>query len=174
VSGWRWPNEHSSHAPNIVVPVTMLAIGTAFSGFALATLMYGMRRLNAEEARRQFQPVYRLLINKWWFDELYDWVFVRPTFVISRMIARFDRNWIDWFIDGLASVTKTFSFAWDRITDRSIIDGFVNLIANWTYAVGVSLRTVQTGKLRQYVMFIVIGAVAIFILISLWNTSLAA
>ena len=80
----------------------------------------------------------------------------------------------DWFIDGLAKVTRIFSVAWDRVADRSLVDGFVNLLANWTYSIGLSLRQVQTGRIRQYVMFIVIGAVAIFILISLWNTSSAA
>lgn len=174
IPGWRWPSEHAAHDPAIVVPVTIIAIGTAFSGFLLATVMYGLRRLNAEEARRQFQPVYRLLVNKWWFDELYDWLFVRPTFVVSQAIARFDRNWIDWFIDNLAKGTRLFSVAWDRVADRSIVDGLVNLIASWTYSTGLSMRQIQTGRLRQYVMFIVIGAVTIFILISLWNTSLAA
>jgi NADH-quinone oxidoreductase subunit L len=171
--GWLWPNEHESHDAAIVVPVTMIAIGTALTGFLLATVMYGLRRLNAADVQQQFQPVYRLLINKWWFDELYDWLFVRPTLGISRMAAGFDRNWIDRLVDGLASWTKAFSFAWDYIADRSLVDGFVNRIADWTYAAGVTLQVVQTGKIRQYVMFIVIGAVALFVLISLWNSSLA-
>ena len=31
-----------------------------------------------------FQPVYRFFLNKWYFDELFDWLFVRPAFVIGR------------------------------------------------------------------------------------------
>jgi NADH-quinone oxidoreductase subunit L len=173
LSGWVWPAEHLSHEPSIVVRVTMMAMGTAFTGFLLATVMYGWRRLDAAEVRRQFQPIYRLLWNKWWFDELYDWLFVRPSLGIARMVAGFDRNWIDWLIDNVASMTKAFAFAWDYIADRSLVDGFVNRLAEWTYATGLTLRSVQTGRVRQYVMFIVIGAVAMFVLISLWNTSLA-
>jgi NADH-quinone oxidoreductase subunit L len=168
-----WPNEHLSHAPSIAVPVTMLAIGTAFVGFLMATLMYGLGKMNAEDVRRQFQPVYRFLVNKWYFDELYDALFVGPTRVMSRFIASIDRNWIDRIVDGLAAFTKLISVVWDRVADRTIVDGTINLFASWIYSLGLTLRAVQTGKLRQYVMFIVIGAVTIFVLISLWNSSLA-
>ena len=63
---------------------------------------------------------------------------------------------------------------WDLIGDRTLVDGFVNLFAGWTYSLGLSLRSVQTGSIRQYVMFIVIGAIAIFVLISFfWSPTLA-
>ena len=55
---------------------------------------------------------------------------------------------------------------WDRIFDRFLIDGLANGIARWTYSVGVSLRAVQTGQLRQYVMFIALGTVTLFLIIS--------
>ena len=174
LSNWVWPNEHDAHAANVVVPVSLIAIGTAFSGFLFATLMYGLGKLNPADVRGQFEPVYQFLLNKWWFDELYDWLFVKPTHVLSRMVAGFDRNWIDWMIDEIAAMTRRFSVFWDWLADRSIVDGLVNLIASWTYAIGVSLRAVQTGRLRQYIMFIVIGAVALFIVISFfWNPTLA-
>ena len=55
----------------------------------------------------------------------------------------------------------------DDWIDRLFVDGLVNLTARWTYAVGSSLRKVQTGNLRQYVMLLAVGVVALFILISL-------
>lgn len=174
MSDMSWPNEHDAHLPGVVVPVSLIAIGTALSGFLLATLMYGLRRLDPNEVRRQFEWIYRFLLNKWWFDELYDWLFVRPTHVISRFASGIDKGWIDRFIDGLASVTRTIAGIWDRVGDRTIVDGVINTVARWTYATGTSLRVVQTGRIRQYVMFIVIGSVAIFILISFfWNPTLA-
>jgi len=51
---------------------------------------------------------------------------------------------------------------WDRVFDETVVDGFVNLLGNSTFAFGRSLRAVQTGRLRQYVMFIVVGVVALF------------
>jgi NADH-quinone oxidoreductase subunit L len=175
---WTWPNEHTAHlAENharIAVPITLLATGTWIIGIGLATLMYGLGYLNPEDVRRQFAPIYRLLWNKWWFDELYDWLFVRPTLVLSRVASGIDRTWLDGIIDGCARLTRSFANAWDRIADRTIVDGSINLLASWTYSLGLTLREVQTGKLRQYVMFIVVGAIAIFVLISFfWNTTLA-
>jgi NADH-quinone oxidoreductase subunit L len=173
-----WPDEHFAHLPaqfwSIVFPVTMLATATALSGILLATVIYAWGYLSPDEVRRQFQPVYRFLINKWWFDELYAWVFVKPVLLFSRLIARFDRRWIDGFIDATARGVRNFAIFWERLADQNIVDGLVNLVARWTYAIGLSLRTVQTGRLRQYVMFIVIAALAIFVLISVfWSPTLA-
>jgi NADH-quinone oxidoreductase subunit L len=174
LEGWIWPAVHAAHEPGVVIPVSLIAIGTAFTGFLLATAMYGVGYLNPAEVRAQFQWIYRFLINKWWFDELYDRIFIRPTHVISGWVSGIDRNCIDWLIDGLATVTCRFSTFWAWLADGKIVDGFVDGLAAITYSVGHSLRAVQTGRIRQYVMFIVIGAVAIFILISFfWNPTLA-
>ena len=171
---WTWPNEHLSHADAIAIPVTMLATGTWIVGISLATALYCFGYLKAEDVRRQFSGIYTLLVNKWWFDELYDRVFVRPTHVISEFIASIDKQWIDALIDGAASVTRWFSVQWERLADQIVVDGFANGLAAWTYKLGDSLRNVQTGRLRQYVMFIVLGAIAIFILVSFfWSTTLA-
>jgi NADH-quinone oxidoreductase subunit L len=171
---WTWPNEHLSHADPVKIPVTLLATGTWALGITLATLMYCVGWLNPEEVRRQFSPIYRLLVNKWWFDELYDAIFVRPTFVISRFIANIDRTYIDGFLDFLARVTVGFARWWDYFADRGVVDGLANLIAGWTYSLGLGLRSVQTGQIRQYVLFIVVGAVAVFLLISFFWTPILA
>ena len=173
-----WPSEHIAHdAKNfslIVVPATLLATGTWLAGIGLATVMYGLGYLNAEDVRRQFSPIYSFLINKWWFDELYDFLFVRPALLIGRVIAGVDKNWIDGFIDWISRVVVWFSRQWDIIVDRGLVDGLVNIFAGWTYSTGLGLRSVQTGMLRQYVVFIVVGAIAIFVLISFFWTPLLA
>jgi NADH-quinone oxidoreductase subunit L len=171
--GWTWPSEHLSHATSIVVPVTLVAIGTSLAGFVLATLMYATGQLRPGEVRRQFPRTYWFLLNKWWFDELYDVLFVRPTLWLAGLAARTDRSWIDGIVDGSARWTRRFSAAWDAFADQRVVDGLVNRIASWTFAVGRSLRSVQTGRLRQYVMFLVLAAVALFVLISFWNSTLA-
>jgi NADH-quinone oxidoreductase subunit L len=175
---WTWPNEHKAHLPenfsSIVVPATLLATASWAGGILIAGAFFWWGTLRPDDVRRQFAPVYNALVNKWWFDELYDAIFVQPTFVVSRMIAAIDRRWIDGFLDRLAAACVWFARLWDLVADRSLVDGFVNLIARWTYSLGLSLRSIQTGSIRQYVMFIVIGAVAVFILISFfWSPTLA-
>jgi NADH:ubiquinone oxidoreductase subunit 5 (subunit L)/multisubunit Na+/H+ antiporter MnhA subunit len=160
------PAEHASHAPAIHVQATLIASATALAGFILATMFYGLRTLNPDDVRRQFSPIYRWLVHKWYFDELYDAVFVRPTLLFSEGVAAFDRRVIDRFIDNLARWTRHVSDI-DDLIDRYFVDGLVNVAANWIYSFAVYLRRFQTGQLRQYVMFIVVGTVAIFAAVSL-------
>ena len=168
-----WPSEYASHAAAIKMPATWIAFGTALAGFTLATMFYGLHKLDAAQAQQAFAPVYRWLLNKWWFDELYDRLFVRPTLAISHWIALLDRRGIDGLIDGLARWTRTFSSYWDWIADRTVVDGSVNLFASRMHALGLSLRRVETGKLRQYVMFLAMGTVLVFALASFWRYAFA-
>ena len=137
------------------------------------TMFYGLRKLDAAEAQRAFSPIHKFLLNKWWFDELFDCIFVRPCHVVSNWISKFDRTWIDGLIDSLAWGTRVFARYLERIADRTLVDGFVNGIAAITYRCGASLRRIQTGNLRQYVMFIVVGTVVVFALASFWRYALA-
>ena len=61
----------------------------------------------------------------------------------------------------------------DAWIDRNLVDGLVNATAAATWNSGLWLKQLQTGRLRQYVMFIVVGTVALFVLASLvFRTSL--
>ena len=164
------PSEHASH--DFHVAATLVAFGTAIAGILLATVVYYWRLLDPADARSQFRPIYQLLWNKWYFDELYDAVIVQPTLFLSRRISQFDKQVIDGFIDGCARWVRVIALL-DDIIDRYLVDGLVNWLAHWTYGVGITLRTAQTGNLRQYVMFIVVGTVGLFVLVSFfWNSML--
>jgi NADH-quinone oxidoreductase subunit L len=168
------PAEHLSHEADIHVPVTFITFALAAAGFVLATMFYGAKSSDAEDVRRQFPRIYQFLYHKWWFDELYRLLFVRPVMFVSRVTAELDRRGIDGLADGLARWTAAVSWADDWI-DRIFVDGLVNALARWSYGIGLWLRTLQTGNLRQYVMFIVVGTVALFVLVSLyWNFAFAS
>ncbi|HPP54815.1 MAG TPA: hypothetical protein PK777_17805, partial [Thermoguttaceae bacterium] len=51
--------------------------------------------------------------------------------------------------------------------DRRWVDALFNRSAEAAYRLGLGLRRLQTGELRQYVLWAVLGAVAIFVLVSL-------
>ena len=165
-----WPYEHFAHEDaqyfTIVVPVTLLATLTALGGIGLATAMYCLNWLDPADVRKQFSRTYDFLLNKWWFDELYHYIFFKPTHWVSNLIAMFDQKFIDALIDGLANCVVVVSRWWTWISDQTIVEGTVNGLARCTYALGVKLRLVQTGRLRQYVVFIVVGAIAIFVIMS--------
>lgn len=169
-----WPDEHKSHADEIKTPATLIAFATALSGFLLASVMYWWKILNPDEVRRQFQSIYHFLIKKWWFDELYDFLWVRPSHLLAKFIAWLDTGCIDGLINGLANSVRRFCHQWDIWIDRWIVDGRIDSFAGWIYRTALSMRSLQTGQLRQYVLFIVIATVALFILVSFfWNYTLA-
>ncbi|HEV2947675.1 MAG TPA: NADH-quinone oxidoreductase subunit L, partial [Gemmataceae bacterium] len=145
---------HHHLAGNLALLVGMLGIG-----FAL--LLYYYRVLDPAEAKEQFPALHRFLWNKWYFDELYSVLLVRPAFAVAAWCRAFDTKVIDGTVDGLANVTVEVS-RWSGKFDLGIIDGLVNLTARVIYGVGGRLRGVQTGFLRSYVLFLVLAAIAIF------------
>jgi len=112
------------------VPTLMMAIG-----FAVAWLFYiRWPELPAALAKSQ-EPLYLFLLNKWYFDELYDWMFVRPAFWIGRLLWKGGDGWL---IDG---------FGPDGISAR-VLDVTRNVIR------------LQTGYLYHYAFAMLIGLAA--------------
>lgn len=138
----------------------MYALLAAFIGMLVAYMFYGGGGLNPADVRKQFAGLHTFLIEKWRFDEFYDIAFLRPAHIVARWCTAIDRIVFDGILHGLAKIAVNIS-SWDRRFDEQIVDGLVNLLADATYNSGFSLRVVQTGRLRQYVMFIVVGVVVI-------------
>jgi NADH-quinone oxidoreductase subunit L len=73
------------------------------AGFGLAWLYYIRAPWLPDATAKAFRPIYLFLLNKWYFDELYDWLFVRPAMAIGRTLwKRGDGATIDGIIDGTA------------------------------------------------------------------------
>ena len=78
--------------------VVALAVGGAIMLLVSAT-QYGDQRKLAERNR----PLYEFLLNKWYFDEIYDFLFVRPAMWIGNFLwKRGDGSTIDGFLNGVA------------------------------------------------------------------------
>jgi NADH-quinone oxidoreductase subunit L len=164
--GLAIPAEHDSHAPAIHATATMTAFLTAAGGVLLAAVMYLWRIISPFVVAAVFLPVYKFLAGRWYFDELYDAVFVRPAKGVAAIASATDRGFIDRIIDGIAWSAKKLA-GLDAWFDRTVVDGLVNATATTTWNAGLKLRGIQTGRLRQYVMFIVVGTVVIFVLATL-------
>ena len=161
-----YPAEHESHEGAIHVTATLTAFATALAGVVLAALMYLWRIVSPFVVAAMFKPVYRFLAGRWYFDELYHAIFVVPVLGIAKLASGTDRGVIDRIIDGLAWGTRQIAGI-DAWIDRTLVDGLVNATATATWNAGLELKKLQTGHLRQYVMFIVVGTVALFVLASL-------
>jgi len=163
--GLVMPPEHLSHAAEVHGPATWIAMLTALAGFGVAVVFYGVRALDPADVRRTLAPLYDFLWHKWYFDELYQACFVRPALALARLAAFIDRKVIDGLAHGLAGLVRLVSVADDWL-DRLFVDGLVNRIAQGTYRAGLALRAIQTGQVRQYVMFLGLGTVALFVLVN--------
>ena len=153
---------HPPHATHELAG--LFALGAVVVGVALAVVFYGMRLLSPAEVAAQFPRVYRFLWHKWYFDELYAAVFVRPVLALAQKVRAFDWNIIDGIVDGTARWTARLASADGRF-DFWIIDGIVNVLGEVTYWCGERLRRLQTGRIRQYVVFLVVGTVAVLALL---------
>jgi NADH-quinone oxidoreductase subunit L len=110
--------------------------GIAIAGIALAYFVWVRRREIADSMARSFAPIYRLLLNKYYVDELYDASVVQPVVVVSR--------------EGL----------W-RAVDVGLIDGAVNGVAALVDAGAAMLRRLQTGSVRTYASSLFLGVVLV-------------
>jgi NADH-quinone oxidoreductase subunit L len=115
-----------------ILPTVMMAIG-----FVIAWQFYIRRPDIPVELARQHDVLYRFLLNKWYFDELYDFLFVRP---MKRLGYALWKGGDGWLIDGLGP---------DGVSAR-VLDVTRNVIR------------LQTGYLYHYAFAMLIGA-AMFI-----------
>jgi NADH-quinone oxidoreductase subunit L len=125
------PLEAIHHIPAII---SLLPLIAAVSGIAVAYLFYMFRPEWPALVAARFRPIYLFLLNKWYFDELYDRLFVRPAFALGR---------------GL----------WKQ-GDGAIIDGLgPDGIAARTIDLAVRAGRLQSGYVYHYAFAILIGTV---------------
>jgi NADH:ubiquinone oxidoreductase subunit 5 (subunit L)/multisubunit Na+/H+ antiporter MnhA subunit len=134
------PAEHLSHAPDIKLRAGLAAFSSALIGVFGAAVVYLWGFLNPAEIKQTFHPIYRFLWNKWYFDQLYNFLFVQPALFIGRQIAAFDRGVIDWFLHSCAWFCRMVSSIFAFVFDKTLVDGTVNSIASWTWDFGLLLR----------------------------------
>ena len=124
----------AGHAPSglAVMGTSVLFAG---AGFLLAYLGYVKFTGLPSRLAEYFRGTYQLLVNKYYVDEVYDWLIVRPLRRGSEV------------------------FLW-RIVDAAAIDGLlVNGSAQATAGAGNLLRRMQSGNLRSYATWVLLGAV---------------
>jgi NADH-quinone oxidoreductase subunit L len=85
------------------------------------------------------RALYGLVVNKYWIDEIYGFLIVKPVLIFSRYIL------------------------WGGV-DRAIIGGGSRVLAGGTQGVGSVLRRIQSGNIRSYAGWLAIGAAAILLL----------
>jgi NADH-quinone oxidoreductase subunit L len=151
-------------------PIPLLtSLVVALGGLYLGWITY--RHVNSPAEDRFQIP---LLKNKYYFDEFYDRVFVKPAYWFAEnVVYKFmDQGVIDGILHSFGPVTDRLGSIIRNYFDLPVINRFFgDGSAEVTYWFGGKLRAVQTGRIQQYLMFalvvfITIGAVLYFFLLA--------
>ena len=114
----------------------VLSSGLALAGIGLAWYFWMRNRPASARAARAATPVYTLLLNKYYVDEIYDAVIVQP-------------------IKGMSTLLLWKAF------DAGLIDGAVNGVGGFIRGSSSGLRRLQTGSIRAYAASLFLGVVLI-------------
>jgi NADH-quinone oxidoreductase subunit L len=115
----------------------LLSVGVALAGILAAFQAYLRTPALATSLQQRFAGLHRLLENKYWVDELYTAVIVRPFVGISEWLWRF------W--------------------DAKVVDGIVNGVGHVVEGGSAILRLFQTGFVGTYALFITLGVIALLL-----------
>jgi len=113
-----------------------ISTGIALAGIGIAFFFWYQRPAVPAALARQFSGVHRLLLNKYYLDEIYNAVIVQPIKQLST------------------------GALWKGV-DAGVIDGSVNGVGAGVQSLSSSLRRLQTGSIRTYAAALFLGAVLI-------------
>jgi NADH-quinone oxidoreductase subunit L len=143
---------------------TVLALAAIY----VSWLIYGRNPLRSGEVdplKKRLGPSFTGAENKWYVDELYNAVIVRPYAGISQFLADVIdwRFWHDWFHEKVIAGTYNWlsNVALNRYADQRGIDATANNLAGITQWLSVTLRRVQNGFVRSYALSVLLGVVLI-------------
>ncbi len=119
---------------------TLTAISVVFglAGISLSYYMYVVNPALPESLAASLSGLYKLIYNKYFVDELYDDTVVNPIITGSRTVL------------------------WHG-ADQGLIDGIVNGVGSQSRGIGGILRLLQSGSIRSYATWVVLGSVALLI-----------
>ncbi len=108
---------------------------------ALAAIFWAVGKFSKKPELDEATGIGKVLANKWYVDELYDAVIVKP-------------------LDGLAGFLK-------NVVEKSGIDGVVNGVGRFVQYSSRQLRLLQSGLVGNYILFMVLSIVVLFLIF--WN-----
>ena len=110
-------------------------------------------------------PIYSVLRNKYYFDELYSAVFVRPAYWFAETFVYrwIDRGVIDGFLHWVGRTSLRIGDFLRNSIDLPIVNGGADFIGEGVKKSGKTARVIQTGRVQEY---LIIGMVFVGIVLS--------
>jgi len=135
------PNSAMQNLDAIPALAAMSPLFAAIIGVAVAIMFYIISPEMPGALAQRFSGLYRFVLNKWYFDEVYDAIFVRPALRLAR-------------------------FVW-HTGDETVIDGVPSGLATLTADASAETVKLQTGSIALYAFIMLIGLLG-FLSLFLW------
>ena len=127
--------------PAPMARITVAPLGMGILGIVVAVTFYILVPALPGALSQRFGVLYRFLLNKWYFDEIYDALLVRPALRLAK-------------------------FAWHH-GDEQVIDGVPNGLATLTADASTQTVRLQTGSIALYAFVMLVGLLG-FLSLFLW------
>ena len=158
--------EHSEVLEFNPVPL-LVSVGVALGGLLVGFLMYRRMEAGAPDPLARLGRVYVWIQNKYYFDELYDFLFVRPAYWFAETFVYrgIDRRVIDGFLHWVSSLAGRLGGWLRNKIDIPIVNGSGDFIGEGIKTAGHQGRVIQTGRIQIYLIagVIFIGALLSYI-----------
>jgi NADH-quinone oxidoreductase subunit L len=143
------------------------SIVASLGGLYLGWLVYRSVKAGAPDpVEKVLGPFYKVLENKYYFDELYDFLFVRPAYWLAEIFTSswMDRKAIDGVLHWFAHISGIIGNFFRDAIDKPIVNGSGDWVAETTKKLGSIFRTIQTGRVQQYMILALISLTAFSVL----------
>lgn len=139
----------------------MTSVVVALGGLYLGWLVYHNLKAGQRDPVQKFLGgIYKVLKNKYYIDELYNLVFVRPAYWISATFTYLwlDRGLIDGILHTVARIAGSLGTIFRNYIDKPVVNGFGDAVGEGVKNFGRRFRVIQTGQIQQYMLMALVFA----------------
>jgi NADH-quinone oxidoreductase subunit L len=139
-----------------------ISVAVAIIGIVVARYFYHRKPAIPDTLEKSLRPLHGLLYNKYYVDEVYDFLFVNGLGKGGgEVLGAFDRNVVDGAVNGAGWLTR-FSSRVSMWWDTWIVDGAVRLGSFTIKLLSYPVCILQTGRVQAYALFVVVGVLVFF------------
>jgi len=162
-AGGAQAEAHGSEDATLELGLMGVSIAVAVIGILIGLFIYLKRPSVAESAEQALGGApYRLSLNKYYVDEIYNVFPIGALLRLSRVLMGFDAKGVDGLPNGSARLTQLLSSV-SNWFDKYVVDLLVNM-QGWIVRGGsVIFRSVQTGFVQNYALLMVLGLLSFFV-----------
>jgi NADH-quinone oxidoreductase subunit L len=153
---------HFGHATEWLFQGMGVAAATIGWFFAMKLFKDGKSRVPHDLKQRYF-GFWTLVYNKYYVDEAYHALVVRPALFLAAFLSWFDQHVIDWLVNFAGWLARLFA-AIDDAIDKYVVDGAVNGVGGLTREGGRVLRRIETGRIQTYLYGAALGSLLVVLL----------